>query len=86
MGILTVLILAALPPASALNSILVSAIMVSLLWLALGLFSANASPILEQRADNTAIVNLAASRGPSKHAASGFIYGIPDNSGQIPSH
>ncbi|KAL9473210.1 hypothetical protein ACSS6W_007590 [Trichoderma asperelloides] len=60
--------------------------MVSLLWLALGLCSANASPILEQRADNTAIVNLAASRGPSKHAASGFIYGIPDNSGQIPSH
>lgn len=60
--------------------------MMSILWLALSLISANASPVLEQRADNTAVVNLAAPRGPSKHAASGFIYGIPDNSGQIPSH
>ncbi|KAL7898779.1 hypothetical protein HDV63DRAFT_397281 [Trichoderma sp. SZMC 28014] len=48
--------------------------MMSILWLALSLVSANASPVLEQRADNTAIVNLAAPRGPSKHAASGFIY------------
>lgn len=60
--------------------------MISILCLALSVISASASPILEQRADNTAIVNLAASRGPSKHAASGFIYGIPDNSAQIPSH
>lgn len=48
--------------------------------------SAGASLVLDPRSDNTAIVNLAASRGPSKHSAAGFIYGIPDNGNQIPSH
>ncbi len=55
-------------------------------WLVLGAAFVGASPVLEPRADNTAIVNLAASRGPSKHDAAGFIYGIPDNGDQIPSH
>ncbi|KAJ5808242.1 hypothetical protein N7474_009511 [Penicillium riverlandense] len=41
-----------------------------------------------ERDDNggATYVNLAARKGPSHHLASGFIYGIPDAFGQIPSH
>ncbi|CAL5872558.1 uncharacterized protein PFLUO_LOCUS6822 [Penicillium psychrofluorescens] len=36
--------------------------------------------------DGATYVNLASRKGPSQHLASGFIYGIPDTFGQIPSH
>ena len=40
---------------------------------------------LEIRADNTAVVHLGTSKGAAEHLASGFIYGVPDTRGQIPS-
>ncbi|KAH8799459.1 glycoside hydrolase family 39 protein [Xylogone sp. PMI_703] len=46
----------------------------------------SAVPALQARADNTAVVHLGTSTGNPKHLASGFIYGIPDNGDQIPSH
>ncbi len=41
---------------------------------------------LDRRDDVTAVVNLASTRGASKHVASGYIYGIPDTLNQIPDH
>jgi hypothetical protein len=41
---------------------------------------------LAPRDSVTAVVNLASTRGASKHVASGFIYGIPDTPNQIPDH
>lgn len=49
------------------------------------LFGCIAAAASQKRADNTAVVHLGTSRGASEHLASGFIYGIPDTPGQIPS-
>ncbi|KAK7967168.1 uncharacterized protein PG986_001445 [Apiospora aurea] len=38
------------------------------------------------RDSNTAVEDLAATRGSPKHWASGFIYGIPDNEDQVAQH
>lgn len=39
-----------------------------------------------QSSSTTAVVDLSTNRGATKHLASGFIYGIPDNETQIPDH
>jgi hypothetical protein len=37
-------------------------------------------------AQDTAVVNLRENTGPTKHLASGLLYGVPDTSNQIPEH
>ncbi|RAO66687.1 uncharacterized protein BHQ10_002699 [Talaromyces amestolkiae] len=58
------------------------------LLLALLVSLSTAEPLLTVRSDteNATYVDLVVRKGPSQHVASGFIYGIPDTFGQIPSH
>ncbi|KAH8897924.1 hypothetical protein GQ53DRAFT_637203 [Thozetella sp. PMI_491] len=56
-----------------------------LLVLALCSSSCYAGPVAP-RDEVTAVVDLATKRGPPRHLAAGFIYGIPDTSDQIPDH
>lgn len=60
--------------------------MATLFTISLLLAAVSGAPTLETRAEDTAVVHLGTSRGPSGHLASGFIYGIPDERGQIPSN
>ncbi len=54
--------------------------------LVIGALASPTSHKLDRRDDVTAVVNLADTRGASKHVASGYIYGIPDTLNQIPDH
>lgn len=60
--------------------------MATLLTVSLLAAVATALPALETRADDTAVVHLGTSKGAAEHLASGFIYGVPDTRGQIPSN
>ncbi len=59
--------------------------MASILTLSVLVAAVSGVPTLERRADDTAVVHLGTSRGTPQHVASGFIYGVPDTRGQIPS-
>jgi hypothetical protein len=58
-------------------------------WLLVAAWSCNAvavpDPAKRQAVSGTATVNLAVPQGTPAHRASGFLYGIPDTPGQVPS-